>query len=198
MDIGRFIRAHLWHLLLLAPGLLLATVVHEAAHAAAVIGQGGRILDFVWVPSLQEWGHVRYRFPTDAGHSEFVISLAPYVAATCLAGLATLASFRSRPWSYRAASGWYVWAFLVPLAEIANAVFVWLAGGDNDLLQAFGPPTLAGFIAVGSAVLASLVWGGWLQRRLYQERALSLVACTALSLATVMLVAAASVGLALL
>jgi hypothetical protein len=62
-------------------------------------------------------------------------------------------------------------------------------------MEAFGPPTLAGFIAAGCAVLTSLVWGGWLQRRLYRERALSLAAYTALSLTTVTLVTTASVGL---
>jgi hypothetical protein len=196
--VGRFVQAHLWHLLLLAPGLLLATLLHEAVHAVVVIGQGGQILDFVWIPSLPEWGHVGYRFPAGAVHSEFAISIAPYLVALGLGGLATAASFRKRPWSYRAASGWYVWAFLVPLAEIANAVFAWLAGAGNDLLAAFGPRTPGEFIAVGCVVLACLIWGGWLQRRLYRERALGFTAYVILSLGTVGIIAAASFGLVLL
>jgi len=195
-EIRLFVRAHLWHLLLLAPGLLLATLVHEAAHAVAVVGQGGQVRQFTWIPSLQEWGSVAYRFPNGAAHSEFVISLAPYLVALGLAGLATLASYRRRPWSYRAASMWYLWGFLVPLAEIANTVFAWLAGADNDLLEAFGQPTLGGFAAVGCVVLGGLLWGGWLQRRLYRERALSLGAYVALSLSTVGFIILASVGLA--
>ena len=195
-EIRLFVRAHLWHLLLLAPGLLLATLVHEAAHAVAVIGQGGQVRQFTWIPSLQEWGSVSYQFPNGAAHSEFVISITPYLVALGLAGLATLVSFRRRAWSYRMASVWYIWTFLVPLAEIANATLAWLAGADNDLLEAFGQPTLPAFIAVGCVVLGCLFWGGWLQRRLYREHALGLAAYAVLSLSTLAFVAVVSFGLA--
>jgi hypothetical protein len=195
-EIRLFVRAHLWHLLLLAPGLLLATLLHEAAHAAAVVLQGGRVEQFAWIPSLHEWGYVTYRFPNGVAYSEFAISIAPYLLALGLAGLATLASIRRRPWTYRVASVWYIWGFLVPLAEIANTVFAWLVGADNDLAQAFGQPTLGGFIAVGCVVLGCLLWGGWLQRRLYRDRALGLAAYVVLSLSTVAFIAVASVGFA--
>ena len=195
-EVRVFVRAHLWHLLVLAPGLLLATLLHEAAHAAAVAGQGGQVEQFAWIPSLQEWGYVTYRFPRGVDYSEFAISIAPYLVALGLAGLATLISFRRRPWSYRVASAWYIWGFLVPLAEIANATFAWLAGADNDLAQAFGRPTLGALIAVGCVVLGCLLWGGSLQCRLYRERALGLGAYAALSLSTVASIIAVSVGLA--
>jgi hypothetical protein len=91
-----FVRAHLWHLLVLAPGLLLATLLHEAAHAAAVVGQGGHVEQFAWIPSLQEWGYVTYRFPKRAAYSEFAISIAPHLVALGLAGLATLVCHPSR------------------------------------------------------------------------------------------------------
>ena len=91
-----FVRAHLWHLLVLAPGLLLATLLHEAAHAAAVVGQGGHVEQFAWIPSLHEWGYVTYRFPKRAAYSEFAISVAPHLVALGLAGLATLVCHPSR------------------------------------------------------------------------------------------------------
>jgi hypothetical protein len=195
-EIRLFVRAHLWHLLLLAPGLLLATLLHEAAHAAAVVLQGGRVEQFAWIPSLHEWGYVTYRFPKGVAHSEFAISIAPYLVVLGLAGLATLPSIRRRPWSYRVASVWYIWGFLVPLAKIANTVFAWLVGADNDLAQAFGRPTLGAFIAVGCVVAGCLFWGGWLQRRLYREGALGFGAYAILSLSTVAFIIVASVGLA--
>ena len=195
-EIRRFVRAHVWHLLLLAPGLLLATLLHEAAHAAAVAGQRGQLEQFTWIPSLQEWGYVTYRFPEGVAYSELAISIAPYLLALGLAGIATLASFRRQPWSYRVASVWYIWGFLVPLAEIANTMFAWLVGADNDLSAAFGRPAPGGFIAVGCVVPGCLLWGGWLQRRLYRERALGLGAYATLSLSTVIFVVVVSVWLA--
>ena len=77
-EIGQFIRRHLWQLLLLVPGALLVTATHEAAHAVAVVLQGGTVREFRWLPTWSNWGSVSYQFPAGVEHSGVIVSLAPY------------------------------------------------------------------------------------------------------------------------
>lgn len=55
-EIWTFMRRHWLHVLLVPPGALLVTLLHESAHAVAVWIQGGTILEFVWQPTKQLWG----------------------------------------------------------------------------------------------------------------------------------------------
>jgi hypothetical protein len=171
-ECGRFLRGHLAHVLL-SPllGFTLVTVLHEAAHALLVVAQGGRVVEFSFVPGGGNYGHVRY-----AGAVAFpaLVSLAPYLMWGAFAlGTAALAWARPRL-PFWLTSSLFVWAFAVPLLDIGNAAVGWLAGGSsNDLAHAFGRPGQLDLLGVGLLVVASLVAGYFVQRRLYQERALS-------------------------
>ena len=75
----KFLWNHRFHLVILIPAAIAYTFLHESLHALAVIVQGGKMVEFVWVPSPKEWGHVRYEFPEGQAHSELAILLAPYL-----------------------------------------------------------------------------------------------------------------------
>lgn len=192
-EIFRFFRRHWLHLLLFPPGALLVTIIHESAHAAAVLAQGGTILEFVWLPTGERWGYVSYDPPALRGFSTFAVSIAPYLLWIFLAALAVLLSLRRRPYSFRVASSVYLWLFVIPLADVANAAFPYLDGRPNDLLHAFGPPTwdaLLGFLLL--CVLALSV-GHPLQRRLYRSQALRLRSYLVLSAAVLFAIAGLTV-----
>lgn len=177
-----FLRRHWPHLLLVVPGALLVTILHEAAHAAVAMVQGGTLLEFVWLPGGGYWGHVSYHFLEGMPYSSFAISITPYVLWLGLAALALLLSSRRRKYAFWLASVIYFWLFVVPLADIANAAFPYLRGADNDLRSAFGPPSMEDELLVGLACVMAIITGHWLQRRLYREERLGLSAHVALSL----------------
>lgn len=177
-----FLRRHWPHLLLAVPGALLVTVLHEAAHAAVAMAQGGTLLEFVWLPGGGHWGYVSYNFPEGVSYSSFAISIAPYVLWLGFAGLALLLSLRRRKYAFWLASMIYFWLFVVPLGDIANAAFPYLRGADNDFLSAFGPPAMDAELLIGLACVVAVAIGHWLQRRLYREEGLGLAAYLALSL----------------
>jgi hypothetical protein len=167
------LRGHLAHVLL-SPllGLTLVTALHEAAHALLVVAQGGRVLEFSFLPGGGSYGHVRYEgavaFPE-------LVSLAPYLMWGTLAlGTAALAWVRPRL-PFWITSSLFVWAFAVPLLDVGNAAVGWLAGGrSNDLAHAFGRPTELDAAGVALLALGSITAGYFVQRRLYRERALGL------------------------
>lgn len=168
---GRFLRGHLAHVVL-SPlfGLTLVTVLHEAAHALLVLAQGGRVLEFSFLPGGGSYGHVRY-----AGAVPFpaLVSLAPYLMWGTLA-VGTMALAWARPrLPFWITSSLFVWAFAVPLLDIGNAAVGWLAGGRaNDLAHAFGRPTALDALGVAFLAIAAIAAGYFVQRRLYRERAL--------------------------
>lgn len=168
-EIWTFMRRHWLHVLFCLPGAILVTVLHESAHAFAAWAQGGRLLEFAWLPwaSHGHWGYVEYDFPMGAVYSSFAISIAPYVLWSSLAGLAYISSWLWPNRSFACASTLYFWLYFVPLADIANTALPYALGRDNDFRQAFGRPSLPGLLAlVLSALLA--VWIGFgVQRRLY-------------------------------
>ena len=181
-DIVRFFKGHWLHLLLAIPAVVGFTVVHELAHCAAVWIQGGQVTEFVWLPSPGEWGHMRYEFQRGVVYSPQFISLAPYLCWLLLCLLTGALSLRPRPWPFWFASTLFVWCFIVPLADIANAALPYLVWtSDNDLLHAFGQPALsiAAVLGIGATVLVCL--GFPIQRRLYRERAVGLGAYSLLA-----------------
>jgi hypothetical protein len=182
-DAARFLGRHWPHLLLLPPMVVVVTLLHEGAHAAAVVHQGGVLDDFAILPSGGEWGHIRYHFEPGQAYSRPLVSLAPYALWTTIAALTWLASFTRRPVPFAVASTAFLWCYLIPLGDIANAAVPWalLGAGGNDLAHAFGPPSGAS----AAAVLGAGLWAAWatygVQRRLYREAALGPAAFLALA-----------------
>lgn len=182
-DIVLFFRRHWVHLLLAVPAAVAFTSLHELAHCAAVWMQGGQVTEFVWLPSGEEWGHMNYSFPPGTDHSETMISLAPYACWILLCLVAGLLSVRNRPWPFWAASGIFVWLFIVPLADIANAAIPYAAlDSYNDLRSAFGPRRLPAIVGLAALGVLSVGLGFFLQKRLYRETAVGLPAYLVLAL----------------
>ena len=185
-EILRFLRRHWAHAVALPVMALLVTVLHEAAHAAAVWAQGGTVIDFVWLPSAGHWGYVRYRFPAGPPPSGFAVAIAPYVLWLALAAATSAAGLRRRDFPFRWGSTLFVWGFCVPLADIANAAFPYLRGRENDLRHAFGPPSPVAWGAVVLLTSVACVAAFPLHARFYGENRLSpgaYVALTGLSVA---------------
>jgi len=181
-EILLFLKKHWIHILIGIPMVVGWTILHELAHCVAAWVQGGNVTEFVWLPSAQGWGHMRY------SNSEFtplmgqLVSLAPYFLWTALCLVAVLLSRRSGGWSFKGASTIFVWLFIVPVADMANtAVPYVLWGRDNDFYSAFGAPGL--LLTLGIAVFGLLLFAGGfaLNKRLYRDSALGACAYTTLA-----------------
>ncbi len=193
-EIWTFIRRHWLHLLLVVPGALFFTIVHESAHAAAVLLQGGIVLEFVWLPVADKWGYVSFDPPVVGPFSEFLVAIAPYLLWLFLAAVAAALSLRRRQFAFSAASSLYFWMFVAPLADVANTAFPYLAGKHNDFMHALGPPTLSACVLIVVLGAMILVTGHLVQRRLYREQGLSLPAYLVLSSTVVVLLLFLTVG----
>src|SRR5687767_10998692 len=89
-----FVRRHWPHVLLAVPGAVVVTILHESAHAIAVLLQGGTLSQFVWLPRSGKWGYISYDFPNGVPYSTLSIVLAPYCLWLLLAILTSVVSFR--------------------------------------------------------------------------------------------------------
>ena len=173
-----FLWTHLPHLLL-APVMAVTAVTffHELAHCVAVWVQGGTVTEFVFLPGDQRLGHMSYDVPPGALFVEELVSAAPYAMWGSLAALTALvAAFRPRL-PLAVSSTLFVWGYVVPLLDVANAVGGWVSfgslGGDISAL-AGGPPTLLDAIAFFFLLNVVFVATWFVQRGLYgKERALS-------------------------
>lgn len=194
-EILLFLRWHWWHLVLLIPGAVLVTLLHEAAHAVAVVVQGGSVHEFVWLPGRGSWGHVAYSFPPGARYSRTLIALAPTIVWVSLAGGVCSLSLRTRVFGYLQASLAYFWLFVIPLADVAHAAFPFLAGHDNDYASAFGEPGAASAVMIGTAAVVAWIGGYFVQLRLYRAHALSGAAYGLLSTTGLLAILGVTVGL---
>ena len=176
-----FIRRHWPHLLLVVPGAIVVTVLHESAHALAVLLQGGTLSRFVWLPSAGKWGYISYNFPDGVPYSTLSITLAPYCIWLLLALLSSVVSFRLQRLVYWKASFLYFWLFIVPLADIANTAFPYLAGKRNDFSSAFGQPSVFTGVIISLLCALMVIGGYYVQGRLYREDRLSAPSYLALS-----------------
>ncbi|MFO1501308.1 MAG: hypothetical protein U1G07_23455 [Verrucomicrobiota bacterium] len=141
-EIEHFFRRHWWHLLLLIPGAFLVTLLHEAAHAVAVLLQGGTVNEFVWLPQAGSWGHVLYTPKPGERGFQAMVALAPTMLWLAMSIGACLLCLRAHEFSYPAASFIFFWLYVIPLADIAHAAFPFLAGKANDY-AALGTPGAA-------------------------------------------------------
>lgn len=180
-DILAFIRRHWPHLLLFIPGAIGVTILHEAAHAGAVLLQGGTVSQFVWLPGAGNWGYISYVFPDGTPNSTFLISIAPYLLWCLLALAASALSVRKQKVGYGWASVIYFWLFVVPLGDIANTAFPYLAGKQNDFLSAFGHPSPAEAVIIGLSCAVAVFAGYHVQLGLYREGSLSATSYAMLS-----------------
>jgi hypothetical protein len=187
-ELGGFFRSHWPHFLLAVPGALLCTILHEGAHALAVILQGGQVTKFVWLPSIERWGYIQYQFPDQYHYSTFVIAVAPYCLWLLLILLAGVLSLKTNPFMPWVSSTIFIWMFVVPLGDIANAAIPYLLGSLNDFRDAFGFPTGLQWALIVLFGIASAVFGMVMQRRLYRERALSVIGYTLMALAGLALI----------
>jgi len=168
-----FIRRNLWQMLLLVPGAIAITIVHEAAHAVAVLVQGGELLAFSFIPNGQHWGYVQYEFG-DVPHSRFAISIAPYLfwlAAACGVSLLALLPIR---WPFWLGCFVLLWCFVLPIGDIANAYVPWAwFGTSNDFAHAFATAGWFDRLLTIVALPVVLVWGWLVQRGILRDESLS-------------------------
>ena len=193
-DIIGFFTTHWPHLLLLIPAVLVFTIVHEFSHCVAAWVQGGTVTEFVWLPTGGVWGYMAYTFPPGYWYSPELIAVAPYVMWLGCCGLAGLLALKRDPYPFWISSSIFVWLFIGPVADIANAAFPYaLLNANNDLRDAFGSCTW--MVAFGIGLLALIVTGAgyWLQTRLYRDRRLGAVAYCTLAASAVVLAGAITV-----
>jgi hypothetical protein len=190
-----FVRGHLLQVLLIVPGALVLTLLHESAHALAVMLQGGSITELQWLPSAKDWGHVSFTFPAGTQHSSMFISLAPYILSLLFVTIALLLSWFRPIRSDRVASYAFFWLYFIPVADIGFALLIWTLGGDNDAAKAFGSRSyLSAVSALGYASVVCVL-GYVVQARLYDRLRLGLVPYAALVLtAFVLMVTVLTVG----
>jgi hypothetical protein len=104
-----------------------------------------------------------------------------------MAGILSLKTNPHLPW---ASSTIFIWMFVVPLGDIANAALPYLLGSENDFTDAFGYPTSLEWALIVLFGIASAAFGMIMQRRLYRERALSLTGYTLMAIAGLALIGA--------
>ncbi len=177
-----FMKRHWVHLLLGIPMIIGWTILHELAHCLAVWTQGGTVTDFVWLPGDDHWGYMSYQAEAFSFRMQQWVALAPYLIWTMFCLFAGVLAGVSPKGSFMINSTTYVWLFIAPVADIANAAIPYLLWGmENDLHHALGTPGLliqSGFISFSLLIVA---YGFWLNRKLYHENALGLRAYTILA-----------------
>jgi hypothetical protein len=163
--IGGFVRAHLAYAML-APLLMFAgTVVHELAHAGAVLGCGGEVINIDLLPELTStsisFGSIHWRGPIE--NPDFV-TMAPAAVWTLIAASSLLWIGRlRRPIIAKSA---FAFLFLLPLVDIAlhlGSLYADVAGSDYHKVLA-DHKTATALVALG--YFATALWMGW--RRLFQ------------------------------
>ncbi len=186
VEILRFCKRQWFVLPAVIPALVLYTLFHEAAHAAAVVLQGGRVVEFVWLPTGGLWGHIRYHFGDD-NYSAVAIAAAPYVMWLAVSTFAAVLSLSRRKFPFVLASFIFFWLYVAPAADIANTAFPYVWGSRNDFFSVFGGPSPSATAILAACCLAYVAAGFVVQRRLYRQDALSGRAYLALAALTFVL-----------
>jgi hypothetical protein len=136
-----------WLLLAVSPLLLAAgALVHELAHALAVVAQGGTVRQLQLFPSLRAGNLVIGRLVHDGVPGEWLVLIAPTILWTVIAGgtLLLLPRVRRR----RLAEGLLFALVLLPLVDVSfGFAGLFLGQAGSDLYRAFhGHETLAGLL----------------------------------------------------
>lgn len=177
-----YVYQHRLHMLLLLPGSILFTIIHEAAHAVMVWFQGGKIIQFIWMPTYARnefaqwewlWGYISYEFLEDQVYSDFLIASAPYILMLGLMLFAAITSLRRKPYAFWLASTLFIWLYVVPNMEIMNELLPWLLGYRGDFWSAFGEAGQFAWIMTVVWLLLVSIIGFWVQQALYRQQALS-------------------------
>lgn len=192
-EVRDFLKSNWVQFLLIFPGVFWVNAIHEGAHAAAVLLQGGSIVEFSIIPNVHDWGSVVYRSSGRDDFSNFAVSMAPYAVWMSIALASVIFSFRRAPFPFWIASMLFVWAFVMPLGDIAYAVFPYLLGGQTDFKFAFGQSALLSWILAAFGLSVSCWIGYGVQRRFYRQRALSIAAYGIMCAATIILLAGLSI-----
>lgn len=170
--VSSYLWAHRIHIVLCVPMLFGVTVLHEAAHALAVILQGRTVTDFSVWPGNGNWGYIEWQsFPQTAPYPELV-SLAPYLLWLALVTAAVAVSLVPASKPFWMASTVFVWLYAVPVLDIANAVVGYTLGPAGDLSAVFPSSTTVRVLAALVAVVAFVGTGFAVQQRLYGPQAL--------------------------
>src|ERR1051326_1915883 len=170
-EILRFIRIHWVHLLILPVLVIPITAIHESAHCAAILVQGGTVTQFSCWPSAGKWGFMNYEFPHGNEYSSFAISMAPYGLWMIVAIITFVAGMIRNQFPRWLGSTLFIWGYVVPLSDIANAAFPYLIkGSENDFRHALGSPTAFLWFVILAATVASIALGFPLQGRLYGNK----------------------------
>ena len=196
LRIIRFLRVHFAYLLL-APLLMFAgTVIHELAHAAAVIVLGGDVtrIDLLpqRTPTSISFGSIQWNGPIE--HADW-ITLAPALVWTIIAACSLLwvGQLRGRPIAARTA---FAFGFLLPLVDIAlhlGSLFGDVAGSDYHKVLASHKVATALVALPYFAIALSLGW-----RRLFQPIFGASLSGLEYSLGMLMLLATTPLAIALL
>lgn len=174
-EIKTFLFRNWWHLILFIPGAYAITFLHELAHAIPVWLQGGEVVEFVWYGGNTEyWGHISYTFPENIEYNSFIISIAPYTLAFMIFVITFLVSLNVKSINYIFASCVFIWLIVVPLAEIAYALFPYnLYGKKNDLMYAFGEPTFTVSIFTFGLTVIGVLFAYIAHKKLFHPKVLS-------------------------
>jgi hypothetical protein len=182
--------------LALAPALFFVgvTFLHESAHAVAALALGGTIEEFAFLPGPENLGHVRWAAPPGApAWFGELVSVAPYVMWSVLAGIVLLLARRRVRLNRWVAAAIFYWCYFVPVGDIAWNLY----GGRGDL--AIGGADGVALQAVGTtAIIAAFLLGHWAQKRLLGAHAVdwrSYLACSAAIGAASAIAAAAGLAL---
>lgn len=171
--LGRFCALHLPHLVV-APVLLFffVTFLHEMAHVAAVLLQGGVVTSFRIVPDGATFGAVSYERPETGPWSADLVAVAPYLlwslSAAAVMAVAALPG-RLHP---ALASTLFIWGYVAPVADIGWNLAAGVLGEGDLAVPGFLGPLVHG---AGLLLLfVAYVIGFWVQRRLYGSEAIPL------------------------
>ncbi len=176
-ELWAFLKPHWPHLIAAVPMVVGVTLLHESAHALAVVVQGGEVIEFRVLPSATHWGRVRYTFDAGQPFSRFAVSVAPYVMwLGCMLATAALSAMARGRWPMWLGATAMVWGYVVPWGDIFNHWASWLMGDVNDFTRAFGEPGPVGGLLFAVVVGAVVAAGYPVQRGLYGPRALRPVA----------------------
>ena len=176
MDVIRdglaWLSLHRWHLLATPVMLIVFTVIHESAHAAAAWAQGAVVTSFTIVPTSARWGQITYVVPEGRTVDAFTVSIAPYLLWLACMGIAIAGCIRRGSPPFWLGSTLFIWFYIGAFLDIANAWIGWLNGYENDFQHALGWPSLLDRPAFVLVWLMVMAIGYTLQRKLYGELAL--------------------------